>query len=108
MAKQFCLAGHVSAEGHRIALQPGDVWLQALLQAFEGVSAEYIPKPHDHALLMFTGGTTGKPKAAISTHHGLLMTGMQLVAWMGNLAEPWHDKPCSICPCSTPTATLVY
>ncbi|MCO5193950.1 MAG: AMP-binding protein [Anaerolineae bacterium] len=90
--KQFLFSwARERREGHRIALQPGDVWLQALLQAFEGVSAEYIPKPHDHALLMFTGGTTGKPKAAISTHHGLLMTGMQLVAWMGNLAEPWHD-----------------
>jgi long-chain acyl-CoA synthetase len=35
----------------------------------------------DPAVLLFSGGTTGTPRAALGTHHGLLMSAMQLHAY---------------------------
>ena len=41
------------------------------------------PDPDDPALLLFTGGTTGVPKAALGTHRSLLASAMQTHAWFG-------------------------
>ena len=86
-------------EGHRIRLRTGDVWLQDLLRQEERSGPPEVPvTPDDPALLMFTGGTTGRAKAALSTHHGLLMAGMQLHAWMEAVTEPWHDVSLLLMP----------
>ncbi len=37
--------------------------------------------PHDLALLQYTGGTTGAPKAAMLTHRNLVANSMQARAW---------------------------
>ncbi len=42
-------------------------------------------------MLLFTGGTTGTPKAALTTHAGLLATGMQLNSWFGEILIDWED-----------------
>jgi long-chain acyl-CoA synthetase len=42
-------------------------------------------------MLMFTGGTTGRPKAALSSHHGLFTTGSQIRAWMASVIDEWQD-----------------
>jgi long-chain acyl-CoA synthetase len=55
-------------------------------------------QPDDPALLMFTGGTTGLPKAAVNTHQGLLMTGMQINAWFGGILEDWKDVVLALMP----------
>lgn len=39
------------------------------------------PAPQDVALLQYTGGTTGTPKAAILTHRNLVANGVQCQAW---------------------------
>jgi long-chain acyl-CoA synthetase len=79
-------------EGHRIALQGDDFWLSDLLRSYARTPRPRVPiGPHDPALFMYTGGTTGTPKAAVGTHHALLVTGTQLKAWFGDLLLEWED-----------------
>ena len=81
--------------GHRIDLEPGDVWLPALLAegASEGAEVDRpaLPRPDDPALLLFTGGTTGRPKAALGSHRSLLISAMQTHAWFRPVLREWDD-----------------
>jgi len=80
-------------EGHRITLQAGDMWLSDLLRRHAGAPRPDVPvEPDDPALLLFTGGTTGTPKAALSTHQALVMSGMQFKAWFGETLADWEDR----------------
>jgi len=79
-------------EGHRIALQGGDLWLGDLLHKYAKASRpEVSVGPQDTALFLFTGGTTGTPKAAVGSHHGLLIAAMQFKAWFGDFFVDWED-----------------
>jgi long-chain acyl-CoA synthetase len=79
-------------EGHRITLRAGDLWLSdCLAQAAPAEPLERAIKPDDAALLIFTGGTTGSPKAAVGTHGSLLMAGLQLHAWVSPVLQDWQD-----------------
>ena len=79
-------------EGHRITLQPGDHWLGDLLKQHAGASRPAsLPGPQDPAILLFSGGTTGAPKAALGTHQSLLISTMQLVAYARTVLTDWED-----------------
>jgi len=79
-------------EGDRITLERGDLRLADLLKKHAGAPRPKVRvKPEDSAIMLFTGGTTGTPKAAVGTHHALLISGMQLHAWFANLLEEWTD-----------------
>ena len=79
-------------EGHSIALGSGDWWLQDLLIKHKDASKPSHPVRHsDPAILLFSGGTTGTPKAALGTHHSLFMAGTQLRTWLKNMLEDWDD-----------------
>lgn len=80
-----------SKEGHRITLQAGDLWLSNLLQQNTGAPLAETVQPDDPALLLFTGGTTGTPKAALATHQALLISGLQFQAWFRGILVPWDD-----------------
>jgi long-chain acyl-CoA synthetase len=78
--------------GHRIRLQPGDLWLRDLLRQHSGSSRPDVEVgPEDPALLIFTGGTTGPPKAALGTHGCLLMSAMQAYEWLDVELDDWDD-----------------
>ncbi len=86
-------------EGHRIALEPGDLWMQAMIREhLDAPPPDVRIDPDDPALLMFTGGTTGPPKAAINPHQGLVMTGMQIKAWFGDMLKDWEDIILALMP----------
>ena len=79
-------------DNHRIELQYGDWWLSNLLHKHKDApKAAPQVKPTDPAILLFSGGTTGTPKAALGTHHSLFMAGMQLRIWLKNVLEDWDD-----------------
>lgn len=45
------------------------------------------PAPHALAVLMFTGGTTGTPKAAALSHRNLVANALQGIAWVQGMKE---------------------
>ncbi|MBM3906820.1 MAG: AMP-binding protein [Gemmatimonadetes bacterium] len=78
--------------GHRIALKPGDLWLQDLLSAHRGAARPAgMPGPDDDAMILLSGGTTGTPKGVRVHHHGLVCTGLQVKSWFANEFRPWQD-----------------
>jgi long-chain acyl-CoA synthetase len=60
---------------------PGRLAWRRLLQA-PPLTEPPRPQPDDIAALMYTGGTTGTPKAAILTHRNLMANVAQINAWM--------------------------
>ena len=79
-------------EGHRVRLHPDDLWLDDLLRQYANISRPGVKIDFDDpALLLFSGGTTGEPKGVIGTHHGLLMSGMQLRVWFSTVVAEWDD-----------------
>ena len=79
-------------EGHHITLQQGDYRFDKLLKAYANTPppAEK-PKADDPALILFTGGTTGLAKAALSSHVGLLQSGIQINEWFKNAVGEWDE-----------------
>ena len=79
-------------EGHRIGLQSGDWWMGDLIKQHAHAARPPVDmQPDDPALLLFTGGTTGTPKAAIGTHHALLCSALQIRTWFGTVLDDWDD-----------------
>ena len=62
---------------------PGIPFQELLLKKANPIFAEL--KPQDTAVLLFTGGVTGSPKATVLTHRNLLANVLQGTAWMKNI-----------------------
>jgi long-chain acyl-CoA synthetase len=79
-------------EGHRIKIAPGDHWMAELLQQHSGAPRPEVPlEPQDPAILLFSGGTTGTPKAALGSHQALLISALQLRAYARTVLTDWDD-----------------
>jgi long-chain acyl-CoA synthetase len=79
-------------EGYRIALAPDDFRMTELLRKHAGSSLPPVDvQPTDRALLLFSGGTTGTPKAALGTHLSVVQTAMQLHAYAATVLKDWDD-----------------
>ncbi len=68
--------------GHRIEKQASDHWLQDVLTRYAGKKANVAVTTDDIAIFQYTGGTTGIPKAAMSTHGALVANTLQCQAWL--------------------------
>ncbi len=55
-----------------------------------------LPEPSDVALLQYTGGTTGTPKAAILTHRNIISNAVMGAAWTG--AKPGTEVVYGVLP----------
>lgn len=70
-------------DGHYLeAPQPGDYWLQDLLTKYAGQKPNVDVSGEDLAIFQYTGGTTGIPKAAMSTHNAVVANTLQCRAWL--------------------------
>ena len=79
-------------EGHRVTLQKEDYRFKDLMKAYVHVPAPMDkPQADDPALILFTGGTTGLAKAALSSHGALVMTGMQVLEWFKSTIGEWDE-----------------
>jgi long-chain acyl-CoA synthetase len=75
------LAGIV---GKKSKKENRDIYMHEIYQKFNASERPKIapPKPDDEAVLMFTGGTTGSPKAAMLTHRNLYANTLQAATWL--------------------------
>ncbi|MES2177134.1 MAG: AMP-binding protein [Gemmatimonadota bacterium] len=76
-------------EGHRITLLERDTWFQDELSRHARTPVTVDVSPSDHALLLFSGGTTGLPKAVLIRHHALVIAATQLRAWFSGVLTDW-------------------
>jgi len=79
-------------DGDRISLTSGDHMLAALLKRHAGATPARVPLgPHDPAVLLMSGGTTGTPKAALGTHSAYNFTARQVATWIGSVMRGRED-----------------
>jgi long-chain acyl-CoA synthetase len=79
-------------DGHRITSDASDRSMSELIDTYSSTRPPVVSVgPDDPAVFLFSGGTTGKPKCAVSTHHALLISGMQIGAWFGVVLDTSED-----------------
>jgi long-chain acyl-CoA synthetase len=59
-----------------------------------------IDPKEDVAVIQYTGGTTGAPKAAMMTHYGLVANVIQAAAWVGKYANDGEETVLCVVPFS--------
>jgi long-chain acyl-CoA synthetase len=82
------LAMKEQRDGTAVNVQGENVY--SLVQLIRSNRPEYSrsqAKPQDTALLLYTGGTTGIPKAAMLSHGNLVSNALQMNAWV------WDARP---------------
>jgi long-chain acyl-CoA synthetase len=70
-------------DGLSMGFEPGpDRYSWQELLKFPPLASPPLPEPGDLAVLQYTGGTTGTPKAAMLTHGNLMVNVAQINAWL--------------------------
>ncbi len=86
-------------DGYRINMLEGDQAFTDLMRRFKGAGRPPVQvKPSDPAILLFSGGTTGQPKAVLATHRSLLISGIQLHAYARTVLTDWDDRLTLVMP----------
>jgi long-chain acyl-CoA synthetase len=80
------LAQRRKGERVRVPVETDTYWFQDLVRSYPPTPPGADLKPSDVALLQYTGGTTGTPKAAMLTHRNLVTNSLQARAWFPRAA----------------------
>jgi long-chain acyl-CoA synthetase len=77
-------------EGDRIDVANGDLRMADLMRTFRGSARPASTlSPDDTAVILMSGGTTGKPKGVVGLHRGMVTAGLQLKAWLSPVMREW-------------------
>ena len=78
--------------GHRIRLEPGDLWFADLMRAHDGTARPSSDlRPDDPAIILMSGGTTGTPKGVVAPHRSYVIAGLQIREWVKSVCADWQD-----------------
>ena len=78
----------------------GTISLTALINSISDASIPHveIDAVEDIAVLQYTGGTTGVPKAAMLTHYNLYANAIQTALWAEGMTERGHERYLMVIP----------
>ncbi|MGA9047851.1 MAG: AMP-binding protein [Dehalococcoidia bacterium] len=80
-------------KGSRTSLAKGDVYFQDLVRKYKNKGRPHIYiRSSDPAVILFSGGTTGPARGAVGTHQALMITAMQINAWLYPAIYEWDDR----------------
>jgi long-chain acyl-CoA synthetase len=80
-------------EGDRVKLRDGDLSFSRLIRRNRSAKRpQNLPLPHDIAVILMSGGTTGTPKGVAGAHRGMVIAGIQLRAWLSPVVKEWDDS----------------
>ena len=79
-------------DGERITLRDGDRrFMDVIGEGARLRPPSERPRPEDHATILMSGGTTGTPKGVLGTHRNMVISGVQLAAWLKPAMNAWTD-----------------
>lgn len=89
MMKALFTLAKEKKDGHRAVIDDskGQIWFNNLLRKKPGTPPGVVIDPGATAILQYTGGTTGLPKAAELTHANLVANLTQARAWIFDLED---------------------
>jgi len=79
-------------DGERISVAAGDFRMSDLLRKYRGAARPAVDVgPSDPAVILMSGGTTGKPKGVVGLHGGMVVAGLQIKAWLSPAMNEWDS-----------------
>ena len=79
-------------DGERISIAAGDYRMSELLRKYRRAPRPTVSiTPSDPAVILMSGGTTGKPKGVVGLHGGMVAAGLQVRAWLSPAMNEWDS-----------------
>jgi long-chain acyl-CoA synthetase len=79
-------------DGERITVASGDYRMADLLRKYRRAARPTVSvSPNDPAVILMSGGTTGKPKGVVGLHGGMVTAGLQVKAWLSPAMNEWDS-----------------
>lgn len=92
--KRLFMASSMGCEyAQKIDLQPGDLWFQQILRKNKNCKRPDLSiDPDSPAMIFVSGGINGVAMGAVCTHQSMVVTAMQIKAWLKPVLYEWDDR----------------